>query len=61
MSAYFTEIVNTYRRGFKISLDVPLLGFEEAKTLSKPQNDDEDNSEYKAYLIKKAIKICEKV
>ena len=48
MSAYFTEIVNTYRRGFKISLDVPLLGFE-AKTLSKPQNDDEDNFEYKAY------------
>ena len=60
MSAYFTEIVNTYRRGFKISLDVPLLGFEEAKTLSKSQNDDEDNSEYKAYLIKKQLKFVKR-
>ena len=52
MSAYFTKIVNTYQNRFKIGLDVPLLGFEETKMLSYPQND--------VYLTRKQLKFMKR-
>ena len=38
---------------------MPLLGFEEAQTLSKPHND-EYNSVYRAYVIKKQLKFVKR-
>ena len=43
MSAYFTNIVNTYKNGFKLKTDMPLLGVKgiELDILSVRMDDDD--------------------
>ena len=42
MSAYLTDVVNTYQNGFKLSIDIPLLGVKESETQELDQIVDND-------------------
>ena len=64
MSAYLTDVVNTYRNVLKLSLDIPLLGGKEFEPPFDHLNNGNENSELDVFFSNrplKSLKLFEKV
>ena len=53
MSAYLTDIVKTYKSGFELSIDVPLLGFKEIES-------NENFSKSEVFINKRPLKVLKR-